>query len=54
MNKTINIIIPIDITRVKENDGILYFTPGKKPVLRHLQAGSKYYSDVDFVHEYFK
>ncbi len=44
----------IDITRFKENDGVVYFTPGKKPVLRNLQDGSKYCSDVDFVKEYFK
>ncbi len=44
----------IDITHFKENDGVVYFTPGKKPVLRNLHAGSEYCSDVDFVHEYFK
>lgn len=44
----------VDITIFKDNDGVIFFTPGKKPILWTLDIGSKYCTDRDLVNCYFK
>jgi hypothetical protein len=44
----------IDITSFSEDDGMVYYTPGKKPILWKMKTGSNYCSETDFVFHYFK
>ncbi|HYV90221.1 MAG TPA: hypothetical protein VE978_00490 [Chitinophagales bacterium] len=44
----------ININYFKDNDGVVFYKPGKKPVLWTLDRLSKYCTDMNFVDCYFK
>lgn len=44
----------IDLNYFVENDGIIFFTPGKLPVLWNLESGTKYCSDGQFTRCYYE
>jgi hypothetical protein len=44
----------IDLAYFEETDGVVLFTPGKKPVLWTLENGLKHCTDHDFVRCYFQ
>ena len=49
-NKSYN----VDVSRFKENDGVIFFEPGKQPILWTLDCMKEYCVERDFVVCYFK
>lgn len=44
----------VDVSRFKENDGIIFFKPGKQPILWTLDCMNKRCAERDFVKCYFE
>ena len=49
-----NKLYDVDVTSFKENDGVIFFEPGKTPILWTLDCSTKHCVERDFVKCYFK